>query len=296
MNLLPQIVAGLTPGAFFAIIGVLLTLMAQLTRVVNFSQVAFGMFGGFVGMWLETGRNHLPVWLGAIIAIIVTAALSAIVGWIIATWLPNAQVATRSAVTVSSLLILVAVASVLFGASHNNYQPLLPTLPLASFEVGGSLITITYNLVALLLLVLATVIVLQAVLKKTMFGVRLRAISDRQNAAELIGVNVKLLNVGIWAVSGAIISIAISFLPSTISNDYVPFALFIIPGAAAALVGAFKNMWLAIVGGLVIGILQNLLASSPLLWVSGLKDLFVFVVIVVFLLWNQRKEVWDVAR
>ena len=295
MNLVPQIFAGLTNGSFFAIIGILLTLMAQLTRVVNFSQVAFGMFGGFVGLWLETGRNHLPVWLGAIIAIVITAALSSIVGWIIATWLPNAQMAARSAVTVSSLLILVATGSVLFGASHNNYKPLLPSIPI-TVKVGGTDLIITYNMIALVLLSLAVVIVMQIVLKRTMFGVRLRAISDRQSAAELLGVNVKALNVGIWAVSGAIISLAISFLPSTISNDYISFSLLIIPGAAAALVGAFKNMWLALVGGLVIGVLQNVIASSPNPTIAGLKDWVVFILILVFLLWNQRKEVWDVAR
>ena len=295
MNLVPQIFAGLTNGSFFAIIGILLTLMAQLTRVVNFSQVAFGMFGGFVGLWLETGKNHLPVWLGAIIAIVITAALSSVVGWIIATWLPNAQMAARSAVTVSSLLILVATGSVLFGASHNNYKPLLPSIPL-TVKVGGTDLIITYNMIALVLLSLAVVIVMQIVLKRTMFGVRLRAISDRQSAAELLGVNVKALNVGIWAVSGAVISLAISFLPSTVSNDYISFSLLIIPGAAAALVGAFKNMWLALVGGLVIGVLQNVIASSSNPTIAGLKDWVVFILILVFLLWNQRKEVWDVAR
>lgn len=295
MNLVPQIFAGLTTGSFFAIIGVLLTLMAQLTRVVNFSQVAFGMFGGFVGLWLESGRNNMPVWLGAIVAIIVTAGLSAIVGWIIATWLPNAQMAARSAVTVSSLLILVSTGAVLFGASHNNYKPLLPSVPI-TITLGDTDLIVTYNMIALVLLSLAVVIVMQIVLKKTMFGVRLRAISDRQGAAELLGVNVKMLNVGIWAVSGAIISIAISFLPSTVSNDYISFSLLIIPGAAAALVGGFKNMWLALVGGLVIGVLQNIIASNPNPTIAGLKDWVVFILILVFLLWNQRKEVWDVAR
>jgi branched-chain amino acid transport system permease protein len=295
MNLVPQIFAGLTTGSFFAIIGVVLTLMAQLTRTVNFSQVAFGMFGGFVGLWLESGRNHAPVWLGAIVALVVTAVLSAIVGWIIATWLPNAGIAARSAVTVSSLLILVATGAVLFGASHNNYKPLLPSIPL-TLTIGDTDLIITYNMLALLLLSIVVVIVMQLVLKKTMFGVRLRAISDRQSAAELIGVNVKALNVGIWAVSGAIISIAITFLPSTISNDYISFSLLIIPGAAAALVGGFKNMWLALVGGLFIGVLQNIIASNPNPTIAGLKDWVVFVFILVFLLWNQRKEVWDVAR
>jgi len=146
----------------------------------------------------------------------------------------------------------------------------------------------------LLLFALVIIIGSSILLKRTMFGVRLRAISDRQAAAELIGVNVKMLNVGVWVVSGALISLAISFMPNTISNDYISFSLLVIAGSAAALVGAFKNLWLALVGGVLIGVLQGFVSALPLL--APYKEWVTFIVILVFLLWNQRKEVWDVAR
>jgi len=146
----------------------------------------------------------------------------------------------------------------------------------------------------LLLFALVIIIGSSILLKRTMFGVRLRAISDRQAAAELIGVNVKVLNVGVWVVSGALISIAISFMPNTISNDYISFSLLVIAGSAAALVGAFKNLWLALVGGVLIGVLQGFVASLPAF--AQYKEWVTFIIILVFLLWNQRKEVWDVAR
>jgi len=284
--------AGLTPGVFFGIIGILLTLMAQLTRTVNFSQMAVGMFGGYVGMTMIQ-KLKVDMWLAAFVGLIIAAALSGLIGWIIATWLPNAEIAARSAITVAALLIIVSVSSVLFGANHSNFKPLLQN-NIAEIPVGDVKLFVSDNLVVLLIFALVIIIGSSLLLKRTMFGVRLRAISDRQAAAELIGVNVKVLNVGVWVVSGAVISIAISFMPNTISNDYISFSLLVIAGSAAALVGAFKNLWLALVGGILIGVLQGFVASLPA--IAAYKEWVTFIIILVFLLWNQRKEVWDVAR
>ena len=284
--------AGLTPGVFFGIIGILLTLMAQLTRTVNFSQMAVGMFGGYVGMTMIQ-KLKVDMWLAAFVGLIIAAALSGLIGWIIATWLPNAEIAARSAITVAALLIIVSISSVLFGANHSNFKPLLQN-NVAEIPVGDVKLFVSENLVVLLIFALVIIIGSSLLLKRTMFGVRLRAISDRQAAAELIGVNVKVLNVGVWVVSGAVISIAISFMPNTISNDYISFSLLVIAGSAAALVGAFKNLWLALVGGILIGVLQGFVASLPA--IAAYKEWVTFIIILVFLLWNQRKEVWDVAR
>ena len=284
--------AGLTPGVFYGIIGILLTLMAQLTRTVNFTQMAVGMFGGYVGMTMIQ-RLKIDMWLAAFIGLVIAAVLSGIVGWIIATWLPNAQIAARSAVTVAALLLIVSASSVLFGANHSNFKPLVGK-NIAEFRVGDVKLFLSENFIALVILAFVILIGSTLLLKRTMFGVRLRAISDRQAAAELIGVNVKVLNVGVWVVSGALISITISFMPASIGNDYIGFSLLVIAGSAAALVGAFKNPWLALVGGVLIGVLQGFVSSIPPL--APYKEWVTFVLILVFLLWNQRKEVWDVAR
>jgi branched-chain amino acid transport system permease protein len=70
--------------------------------------------------------------------------------------------------------------------------------------------------------------------------------------------------------------------------------MLIVPGAAAALIGAFKNIWAGLIGGVALGVVQGYFAGLPeFLYI---RDWVPIVVIVVFLLWNQRKEVWDVAR
>ena len=131
-------------------------------------------------------------------------------------------------------------------------------------------------------------------LSRTMLGVRLRAIADRQTAAELLGVNVKLMNVSVWFFTGLVSGLLITFIAPTQGSDIFTLSMIVVPGAAAALIGAFRNIWAGLIGGIGLGIVQGFFAGLP--ETTYLRDWVPIVVIVVFLLWNQRKEVWDVAR
>jgi branched-chain amino acid transport system permease protein len=286
---LNNVVAGLTPGATYAIVGVLLTLMSQLTRVVNFAQVAVGMFGGYISLTLVT-KMDLPIFVGVTVGVLAAALLSAALGWIIATWLSEASTSARSAVTVAALLFLISFAFILFGYRNQPF-PTLVAGPLFTLP-GGAVV----SKVTVVVIVLAIVVTVGswAFLKFTAFGVKLRAVSDRQIAAELLGLNVKMLNVSVWFVTGALAGITVALVGPSASNDYVTLSSIVIPGAAAALVGAFKRMDLALIGGLAIGAIQGLFAGFPNLLI--IRDWVPIIFIILFLLWNQRKEVWDVAR
>jgi branched-chain amino acid transport system permease protein len=286
---LNNVVAGLTPGATYAIVGVLLTLMSQLTRVVNFAQVAVGMFGGYISLTLVT-KMDLPIFVGVLVGVLVAALLSALLGWIIATWLAEASTSARSAVTVAALLFLISLAFILFGYRNQPF-PTIVSGPLFTLPGGAVVSKVTVLVISLAIVV---TVGSWAFLKFTAFGVKLRAVSDRQVAAELLGLNVKMLNVSVWFITGAIAGITVALVGPTQSNDYVTLSAVVIPGAAAALVGAFKRMDLALVGGLAIGAIQGLFAGFPNLLI--IRDWVPIIFIILFLLWNQRKEVWDVAR
>jgi len=102
------------------------------------------------------------------------------------------------------------------------------------------------------------------------------------------------LNVSVWFITGAIAGLTVALVGPSASNDYVTLSALVIPGAAAALIGAFKRMDLALVGGLAIGAIQGFFAGFPNLLI--IRDWVPIIFIILFLLWNQRKEVWDVAR
>jgi branched-chain amino acid transport system permease protein len=287
VSILGALVAGLGAGGLYAVIGVCLVLMATLTRVVNFAQVAVGVYAAFLAIrFVPLG---VPQWGIILIAIVVGAVASALLGWIIATWLPEASSTARSAVTVAGLLFLLSLSFIQFGSRPQSLIPLVSG-PLMSFGV----VTVTKLSVALIALAIVVAVVAKIVLTKTPVGVQLRAISDRQTAAELLGINVKVLQIGVWAFTGGIMALAIGFAGNSQAANAGVMVNLVIPGAAAALIGAFKRLDLAIIGGVILGGLQGLLTAVP--GMILLRDWIPILTIVIFLLWSQRKEIWDVAR
>jgi len=279
--------AGLAAGGVYAVIAVCLTLMAQLVRVINFSQAAIGMFGAFLAV--SFAGMGIPQVAAIALGIISGAVISAALGWIIATWLPEASVSARSAVTVAALLLLVSISFILFGTKPKTFRALFSG-PAFTFE------GVVISQVTVVMVILAVVVAIAAklVLRKTSIGVKLRAIADRPVAAELLGVPVKPLAIGVWAVTGIIVGIAIAVVAPTQTSDAVSLSMLVISASAAALLGGFKRLDLALIGGLLLGMAQG--AAAQFSQLILLRDWIPLVVIVVFLLWNQRREVWDAAR
>ncbi|MFE0019589.1 branched-chain amino acid ABC transporter permease [Amycolatopsis sp. NPDC059021] len=280
--------AGLAAGGLYAVLAVCLTLMSRLVRVVNFAQSATAMFGSYVAVYLAV-HIGLPVWPATIVGILLGGALSALLGWVISTWLAEADTGTRSAVTVAVLLLLISLSFILFG---NKPQPFQPILAGPAFEAGGVVVSqVTVVTVGLAVLVSLGC---RAVLTRTSAGVALRALSERPTTAELLGIPAKPLSVAVWAVTGLISTLMISIVAPSQSNDATSLAMLVVPSAAAALLGGFRRLDLAVIGGLVLGMLQGALAQSDSLSIA--RYFLPFVVIAGLLLWSQRKEVWDAAR
>lgn len=120
MNPLLAMTAGLTAGGTFALFGVLLTIMSRLGKVVNFSQVAVGVFAAF--MAIRIVPKDMQPWGSLVVGMIVAMLLSILIGFIIAKWLGDAPVSARSAL-VAILLGLYSLSNLLFGT---RAQPVLP--------------------------------------------------------------------------------------------------------------------------------------------------------------------------
>lgn len=279
--------AGLAVGGMYAILAVCLTVMAQLVRVVNFALVAVGMFGAFTAVTL-TGAEVSP-WVGAVIGLIVGTLISTVLGLIQARWLSEADVSARSATTVAALLMLVSASFILFGTKPLPFRPLFGG---AAFTIGS--VVISQVTVVLVALAIAIAFAVWAVLRWTSLGIRLRALSERPTTAELVGIPTRVLSVGVWAAVGVVATFAVLVVAPSQSNDATSLALMIIPAAAAALVGAFRSLGLAVAGGLLLGMVEGALAQVPESTV--LRGFIPFLAIVVLLLWRQRREVWDAAR
>ncbi len=280
-------VAGLAAGGVNAIVAVCLVLMSRVTRVVNFAQTAIGMFGAFAAVGL-VGLG-LPVWVATIAGVLIGAAVSALTGLMLSAWLAEAPTGLRSAVTVCVLLVLIAVSFLLFGTRPLPFPPLLPGV---AFRLGG--VVVSQATVLLVVLAVLVAVGANALLMRTLVGLRLRALSERPVTAELTGVRIAPLTVAVWAATGVLATFVVSIIAPLQSNDALSLSTLVIPGAAAALAGGFTRLGLAVVGGLGLGLLDGLLAADDALAV--MRILLPLVAIVVLLIALQRRAVWDEAR
>lgn len=280
-------VAGLAIGGVYAVIAVLLALMNRLVRVVNFAQGAVGMLGAFTAARLSSDGMSPPA--AVVSGLLVGVLASVAVGLVIARWLPEATVGSRSAVTVGVLLFILSISFIVFGTDPMDFRVLVAGSAMSIAGVTISWITVVLVLTAVVVAAAAT-----AVLQYTRTGAVLRAIADRPVAAEMLGLRVWRWSISVWAVSGFVATGALLIAASAQTSDAGTLSMLVIPGAAAALIGGLQRLGAAVVGGLGLGMLEGVVAQQgDLAWV---RDWVPLALIVALLMWTQRKQVWDVAR
>jgi branched-chain amino acid transport system permease protein len=178
----------------------------------------------------------------------------------------------------------------LTGGQHPKHFPDLvggAWLRVADVQItNASLVTIA---MAVVLTVAA-----ELFLARTRTGLELRALSERPMAAELLGIRVRLLALGVWAVAGAVTSFALMLIAPLRSPDFASLSLLVVPALAAALVGAFRSFRAALAGGLLIGVVEGL--ASGLVGLNQYRAAVPLLVILLVLLWSQRGARWDEAR
>lgn len=280
-------IAGLAVGGLYAVIAVCMTLMVRLTRVVNFAIPACGMAGTYSA--LPVVDRGAPLWLAVLVGVLVGAVLSALIGVVSARWLGDADINRRSAVTVAMLLFFIAAAFIIFGNKPKTFDALVEGPAFTAGNVVVTRVSVLMTAAAVLLVALS-----YAALAYTRLGTTLRALSERPVTAELLGVPVTGLSVGVWAVVGAVATLAVAIVAPTQTSDPLALSLLVIPASAAALLGGFQHSWQALVGGLLLGAIQGMLAQFAT--VGVLRDWLALIVIVAFLMWTQRGAVWDAAR
>ncbi|QKG21438.1 branched-chain amino acid ABC transporter permease [Actinomadura verrucosospora] len=280
-------IAGLAGGGAYAALGLCLTLMFRLVRVVNFAQVAIGVIGVYT--MAATAGHGWPYGLAALAGLLTAALVAAALGWVMGTWFGEAGTDQRSAISIAFLVGLLAVSYLAFG-THPRRMP---------GEFGGALFTVDGITItqASAVCVLGSVAVAGAawlVLTRTVLGLRLRALSERPTTAELHAIPSRSLGAGMWAVTGLLSAAVLLVVAPQQTSDQTSLALMAIPACTAALVGGFRSLGLTVAGGLGLGALQGALAHVGEL--AQYRDAVPFLAILAILIWSQRREVWDAAR
>ncbi|CAI7978384.1 branched-chain amino acid transport system permease protein [Frankia sp. Hr75.2] len=285
--MLNSVVAGLPGGAAYAIVGVVLVLQYRMAGVVNFAVGGISVFGAVV--FAKLFGAQVPMWVSLIAGLALSSLIAFTVGVAMVRWFSDKSILNRSAVTIAVGVSLSALALRAFGP----YPYQFPTL-FASWrtEIGSTVVPgATFFAVGL---TCGLSLALWALLRWTRVGTLMRAISNRAPTAALLGVPISALTGAVWALGGAVGTLALMLLAPSRQTDVPNLGAIMVGALAAALVGAFNSFTLTVIGGLAIGIFEAIAVSDADL--ATYDQVVPFVVIIAALMWNQRREAWNEDR
>lgn len=273
-----QSATGLATGSVYAALALALVLVFQSTGVVNFGQGEMAMFTTFMAWSLLTRLDYWPAFFITLAAAAVTAALLERVAL---RPVEGAPVINAVIVTLGLFTVLNSVALWLYGGVPKPF-PLPAVFDGAPLSVGE--VTVSRLNIGIFCMSLLIMSALFAFLNGTKWGLAMRAVAQDQTAAKVVGLPVsRLLTLG-WAVAGIVGAVAGMLLAPLLSLQ--PSMMFgvLILAMAAAVLGGLNSLPGAIVGGLTIGVAQNL-ANTYLTPHTGSIDITIaFLVIVTVLL------------
>ena len=262
------LIAGLINGNAYALVALGLSLVIGVANVVNFAHGSLFAVGAMVG-WVVTSNLGMPLWLGALAAIAVTAAL----GWLInlVAVRPFAGKAPIAAVlaTIAVMIILDNLTQIVFGPEVRRFDSGLPDI---TWQIGG----ITLRLIDVVILVTSVtlMLVLAGVLRYSKLGRAIRATSQDREAAAQMGVPVARVQSIAFMVSAALGGLA-GVLVAAYFTTIAPTQGFQIglAGIAAAAIGGLGSLLGAVIGGLVLGVAE---AFGVGLWGDSARQLITF--------------------
>ena len=251
--LLHQIFSGLAMGGVYAILALSLVMIYQATHLVNFAQGQMAMFSTYIAWALiDAGA---PYWAAFALTIVISFVGGVAIERIVLRPFANAPVLTTVIVFIALLLIFGSVAGWLFSYTIKSFDSPFPDRPwfgnvfMSSHESGSIVVT---------LVVLALV---YAFFRFTPLGLAMRAAAQNPDSSRLVGIRVGWMLALGWGLAAAIGATAgmmvapIVFLEPNMMTGVLLYAF------AAALLGGIDSPGGAVVGGFIVGVLENLVGA-----------------------------------
>ena len=272
-ELMQFLLSGVTVGAVYALVALGFTIIYNASDVVNFAQGEFVMLGGMITVFAHMAG--LPIPLAALIAIAGTAAMGVALNKLAIEPARGAPVVSLIIITIGASIFIQGVAQLVFDKQLHRFPAFSGDTPISIF--GATILPQSLWVLAGAIVVFVG---LWAFFTKTLTGRAVLATSNNRLAAQLVGINTNwvmtlsfALSAGIGALAGVLIT------PITNTSYDVGIALAL-KGFAAAMLGGMGNPKGALVGGILLGVLEAMTAGYIS---SQYKDAAAFIVILLVL-------------
>ncbi|WP_320670096.1 branched-chain amino acid ABC transporter permease [Patulibacter defluvii] len=271
------LVDGLANGAIYASLALALVLIYRATNIVNFAQGEMAMFSTYVA-WQLTAWG-VPLAVTVLVTLAAALFTGAAVERVLIRPLEGTSELAVVILTIGLFLTLNAVAVWVWGGLIKTVPSVLPD---ATWDVGG--VRLSGTSVGIVAVLVIEVVVLYGLFQFTKLGLAMRAVAESGENASLTGVDVRRILVVGWgfaAVLGAIAGLLIA--PQVFLEPNFMFGVLIYSFAAAVL-GGIDSPGGAVVGGLIVGVTENLAGNYVGAIGSDLKILVPLTLIVGILL------------
>jgi len=286
---LQQIINGLVLGSMYALVALGYTMVYGIIGLINFAHGEVLMVGALVS-WSVIGvlQPLLPPWLVLIIALIVACVLAAALNYSIEKVayrpLRNSPRLAPLITAIGMSILLQTMAMILWKPNFKSYPTLLPSTPI---QLGGASITPTQ--IMILVVTALTLAALMWLVHATKLGRAMRATAENPRVAALMGVQPDRV-ISATFIIGAVLA-AIAGVMWASNYGTVQHTMGFLPGLkafTAAVFGGIGNLAGAVVGGVLLGLIESIGAGYIGDLTGGVlgshyADIFAFIVLIVVL-------------
>ncbi|MBM4328153.1 MAG: branched-chain amino acid ABC transporter permease [Deltaproteobacteria bacterium] len=275
MDILPQIiVSGLAAGGVYGLVALGFVLIYKATSILNLATGEFMTLGAFVCLTVMT-QAHVPFSLAMVATLVFAALLGIVLERVLLRPLIGEPIISVIMVTIGLASILKGLTHIIWSPEHRAFPPIFPPEPL---DLGFAIVP--SGLLWGFISAMVCMFIFTAVFRYTRTGLAMRATASNQQAALSMGISVKGVFALSWsfaaitaAIGGVIIG-NISGISIYLGNIGLKVLSVIILGGLDSIVGA-------ILGGFIIGILENL---AGVYLGSGTKEVVPFVILVIIIM------------
>lgn len=275
MELLINLISGLNLGSIYALIALGYTMVYGIARLLNFAHGDIIMVGAFTVIYTVSALG-LPVWAGLLSAVMCCVLLGVGIEKIAYKPLRGAPSLSVLITAIGVSYFLQSLALLLFGSTQRSFPKLfdLPIIYIGKLALRG-------NTLLTLAVTTSLMIALRLFISKSRMGKAMRAVSEDRDAAELMGISVNKTITVTFAIGSALAAVAGVFFGS--SYGFIGPYSGSMPGIkafTAAVFGGIGSIPGAMLGGILLGVIENL---AKRFISTELSDAIVFGVLVIML-------------
>ncbi|HTR84633.1 MAG TPA: branched-chain amino acid ABC transporter permease [Reyranella sp.] len=251
---LQQLASGLANGAIYACVALALVMIYVSTDHLNFAQGEMAMFSTYISWQLM--QWGLGFWLAFILAVLISFCMGVFIERVILRPLHHAPVLSIVVVFIGLLAICNSMAGAIWSYLIKEYPS---PFPKAEFGIAGVIGPHQLGVVLVTLIVLS---LLFAFFRYTPLGLAMRAAAQNPQMARLVGVRVDWMLALGWGLAAAVGAVAGIMVAHIVYLDPNMMGGILLYAFASALIGGIGNPGGAVVGGFIVGVLENMVAYS----------------------------------